>query len=135
MKRILMLAFAAALTMSASACQDTTNPSSVLSGTYTLRTVDGRTPPVAVDASTEITGGYILIDRNGTFTDVITYRDTYSGISTDDRIDGTWALSGTTVEFTDARDPYNPYYATVSNGQLQFTNYASGYTYTTVYSK
>ena len=135
MKRILMLAFAAALTMSASACQDTTNPSSVLSGTYTLRTVDGRTPPVAVDASTEITGGYILIDRNGTFTDVITYRDTYSGTSTDDRIDGTWALSGNTIEFTDVRDPYNPYYATVSNGELHFTNYASGYSYTTVYSK
>ena len=135
MKRILMLAFAAALTMSASACQDTTNPSSVLSGTYTLRTIDGHAPPVAVDASTEITGGYIRIDRDGTFTDVITYRDTYSGTSTDDTINGTWALSGNTVEFTDVRDPYNPYYAIVSNGQLQFTNTGTGYTYTTVYSK
>ena len=135
MKRILMLAFAAALSVSASACQDTTNPSSVLSGTYTLRTIDGRTPPVAIDATTEITGGYIRIDRDGTFTDVITYRDLSSGASTDDTINGTWALSGNSVEFTDVRDPYNPYYATVSNGELQFTNYASGYTYTTVYAK
>jgi hypothetical protein len=130
-----MLAFAAALSMSVSACQDTTNPSSVLSGTYTLRTINGQTPPVAVDATTEIVGGYIDIDRNGTFSDVITYRDASSGISTDDTINGSWALSGNTIEFTDVQDPYNPYYATVSNGQLQFTNYASGYSYTTVYSK
>jgi hypothetical protein len=135
MKRILMLAFAAALTMSASACQDTTNPSSVLSGTYTLRTIDGNPPPVTVDATTQITGGYIQIDRDGTFIDVITYRDIPSGMSTDDTINGTWALSGNTVEFTDVRDPYNPYYATISNGQLQFTNYGQGYSYTTVYAK
>jgi hypothetical protein len=136
MKRILMLAFAAALSMSASACQDTTNPSSVLSGTYTLRTINGQTPPVAVDATTEIVGGYIRIDRNGTFSDVITYRDASVGSSTyDDSINGTWALSGNTIEFTDVQDPYNPYYATVQNGQLVFTNYASGYTYTTVYAK
>ena len=135
MKRILMLAFAAALTMSASACQDTTNPSSVLSGTYTLRTIDDQVPPVSIDATTQITGGYIIIDRDGSFTDVISYRDVSSGISTDDTINGTWALSGNTIEFTDVRDPYNPYYATVSNGELHFTNYASGYTYTTVYSK
>jgi hypothetical protein len=136
MKRILMLAFAAALTMSASACQDTTNPSSVLSGTYALRTINGQAPPVAVDATTEIVGGYIRIDRNGTYSDVITYRDVSAGNSTyDDTINGTWALSGNNVEFTDVTDPYNPYYATVQNGQLVFTNYASGYSYTTVYAK
>jgi len=107
----------------------------VLSGTYTLRTIDDQVPPVSIDASTQITGGYILIDRDGSFTDVISYRDVSSGISTDDTINGTWALSGNTIEFTDVMDPYHPYYATVSNGELQFTNYASGYTYTTVYSK
>ena len=133
MKRILMLAFAAALSMGVSACQDTTNPSSVLSGTYSLRTINGQTPPVAIDATTEITGGYIRIERDGTFTDVVTYRDLSSGVSTDDTINGTWALSGNTVEFTDVRDPYNPYYASVSNGQLVFNNSYSGYT--SIYSK
>jgi hypothetical protein len=135
MKRILMLAFAAALTMGASACQDTTNPSSVLSGTYTLRSINGQTPPVTVDATTEITGGYIRIDRDGTYSDVLTYRDLSSGISTDETINGTWALSGNTVEFTDFNDPYNPYYASVSNGQIVFTNNSGGYQYTTVYAK
>jgi len=144
MKRILMLAFAAALSMSVSACQDSTNPSAVLSGTYTLRTVNGQQPPVPfaadpVSGTTEIVGGYIQIDRNGTFTDVLTYRDTpvggVPGQPYDDEITGTWALSGNTIEFTPVFDPNNPYYATVSGGQLVFTNYASGLSYTVVYSK
>jgi opacity protein-like surface antigen len=144
MKRILMLALAAALSMSVSACQDSTNPSSVLSGTYTLRTVNGQTPPVPIQAdpingTTEIVGGYIQIDRNGTFTDVLTYRTTPSGgvpgQPYDDTINGTWALSGNSLEFTDVTDPGNPYYATVSGNQLLFTNYASGQQYTVVYSK
>lgn len=138
MKRILMLAFAAALSMGVSACQDTTNPSAALSGTYTLRTINGQTPPVAVDVTTQLMGGYITIDRNGSFTDVLTYRDISGGVagpSYDDTINGTWALSGNTVEFTDVQDPYNPYYATVSGGQLVFTNNSSSGTYTVVYSK
>ena len=136
MKRILMLAFAVALSMSVGACQDSTSPSAVLSGTYTLRTVNGEIPPVAVDANTDIVGGYIRIDRNGTFTDVITYRDVSSGLTSDDTIDGTWALSGNTIAFTDVEDPYNPYYATVSNGQLVFyNNDGFGGSYTVVYEK
>jgi len=138
MKRILMLAFAAALSMSVSACQDSTNPSAVLSGTYALRTINGQQPPVQVDVTTQLLGGYITIDRNGTYVDVLTYRDISGGVagpSYDDTINGTWALSGNTVEFTDVQDPYNPYYATVQNGQLVFYNDASGGGYTVVYSK
>ena len=144
MKRILMLAFAAALSMSVSACQDTTNPSSVLSGTYTLRTINGQAPPVPISAdpvsgTTEIVGGYVRIDRNGTFTDVLTYRNTpvggVPGQPYDDTINGTWALSGNSLELTDVTDPGNPYYATVSGSQLVFSNYASGYNYTVVYAK
>ena len=136
MKRILMLAFAAALSMSVSACQDTTNPSAALSGTYTLRTINNQPLPVAVDASTDIVSGYITIDRNGSYRDVLTYRDASAGGATyDETINGTWALSGNTVEFTDVTDPYNPYYATVSSGQLVFTNNSAGYQYTVVYAK
>ena len=144
MKRILMLAFAAALSMSVSACQDSTSPSAVLSGTYTLRTVNGQQPPVPISAdpvygTTELVGGYIRINRDGTFVDVVTYRDTPVGGAPgqpyDDEIDGTWSLSGNTIEFTDVLQPGNPYYATVSGNQLVFTNYASGTSYTVVYTK
>lgn len=143
MKRILMLAFAAALTMSASACQDTTSPGAVLSGTYTLRTVNNVTPPVILSAdptgTTEVLGGQIQINRDGTFTDVATYRDTPAGgvpgAPYNDTIYGTWSLSGNTLQFNDASDYTNTYYATVSGTQLVFVNYVSGTSYTSVYSK
>jgi hypothetical protein len=143
MKRILMLAFAAALSVGASACQDTTSPGAVLSGTYTLRTINGQQPPVIVSADptgrTEVIAGEIEINRDGTYTDVATYRDTptggAAGIPYDDTIYGTWALSGSTLQFTYSQNPGNPYYATVEGGQLYFVNYSGSTQYTTVYSK
>lgn len=143
MKRILMLAFAAALTVGASACQDTTSPGAVLSGTYTLRTVNNQQPPVLLYADptgrTEVISGRIDINRDGTYTDVVTYRDTPTGgvpgIPYDDVIYGSWALSGSTVQFTDADHPGDPYFATIDGGQLYFVNYSNGAQYTTVYSK
>ena len=146
MKRILMLAFAAALSVGASACQDNTSPGAVLAGTYTLRSVNNvAVPPPGVlyadpvQGTEELLGGYIQLDRNGYYTDVVTLRDTppggVPGQPYDDTITGTWSLSGNSLQLTDATDPNNPYYATVSGNQLVFTNYASGTSYTIVYSK
>ncbi len=143
MKRILMLAFAAALSLGASACQDTSSPGAVLSGTYTLRTVNNQQPPVILYADptgrTEVLGGQIQINRDGTYVDVATYRDTPAGgapgIPYDDTIYGTWALSGSTLQFTDELHPGDPYFATVEGGQLYFVNFSGGVQYTTVYSK
>jgi len=143
MKRILMLAFAAVLSMSVSACQDNTSPGAVLSGTYTLRSVNNQPTPVILyddfSGREELLGGYIRLDRNGTYTDVVTLRDTPPGSSPgqqyDDTINGTWSLSGDQLQLTDFTDPNNPYYATVSGSNLIFQNYASGTSYTIVYSK
>jgi hypothetical protein len=115
----------------------------VLSGTYTLRTVNNQQPPVILYAdptgTQEVLGGYIRLDRNGNYTDVVTLRDTppggVPGQPYDDIIDGTWALSGDQLQLTDVTDPGHPYYATVSGDNLIFTNYASGTQYTVVYSK
>lgn len=143
MKRILMLAFAAALTMGASACQDTTSPGAVLSGTYTLQSINNVPPPVVIYQDPTVTreaiGGQIQINRDGTFTDVVTYRDTpaggYPGAPYNDTIYGTWSLSGNTLQFYDSSNPSNNYYATVSGNQLIFYNTSGTGTYTTVYSK
>jgi len=143
MKRILMLAFAAVLSMSVSACQDNTSPGAVLAGTYNLRSVNNHPVPVVLDANpdgtTELLGGYIRLDRNGNYTDLVTLRYTptggVQGQPYDDEIDGTWSLSGDQLQLTDVQDPYNPYFATVSGSNLVFSNYASGTTYTIVYSK
>lgn len=145
MKRLLMLAFAAALSMGASACQDNTSPGAVLAGTYTIRSVNNVSvpPPYVVYADPTVTqellGGYIRLDRNGTYTDVVTLRDTPAGgipgQPYDDVINGTWSLSGDELQLTDVNYPGDPYYATVSGNSLIFTNYASGTTYTVVYTK
>jgi hypothetical protein len=142
-KRFLVLALAAALSVTASACSDTTSPGAVLAGTYTLRTVNNQQPPVIIYAdptgTQELLGGQIRLDQNGNYTDVVTLRDTPPGGSPgpayDDTINGYWSLSGNTLTLTDVNDPNNPYFATVSNGSLIFTNYASGTQYTVVYSK
>ena len=144
MKRILMLAFAAALTIGASACQDTTSPGAVLSGTYTLQSINNSPPPVTlyqdVTGGTQVLSGQIEINRDGTFTDVVTYRDFspngLAGAPYNDVIYGTWALSGNTLQFYDSNDPSNRYYATVNGSQLIFLNSTTtGVSYTTIYSK
>jgi hypothetical protein len=145
MKRFLMLAFAAALSVGASACQDNTSPGAVLAGTYTIRTVNNVSvpPPVVIYADPTVTqellDGYIRLDRNGSYTDVVTLRDTPTGgipgQPYDDVIDGTWALSGDELQLTDVNNPGNPYYATVSGNSLIFTNNALGTQYTVVNSK
>lgn len=141
MKRILMLAFAAALSVSANACQDTTSPSASLSGTYTLRSINNYPPPVVYSqtgtTTTEVLGGQIQINQDGTFTDVLMLQDTqYGGVAGapyNDTIYGTWALSGNTVEFYDSSNPNNTYYATVSGNQLSVS--APGSPYALLYSK
>lgn len=136
MKRILMLVLAVALTVSGSACQDTTSPGAVLAGTYTLRTIEGQPLPVAVGAdpingTKTVVAGQITMDRDGHFTDVLRYRYD-SGQEYDDEIDGTWTLSGNTLQFYDVLDPNNTYYGSVSGNQLAVQGYV---TYTLVYSK
>lgn len=133
MKRFLVLACAAALTVAASGCRDTTSPGSVLSGTYSLQSVNGSGLPAVVTQgqgfTEEVVSGRITIDRNGTFLDVLTYRDSYYDGSppTIDEVvlRGYWSLSADQVTFTADDDPYNPYYATVSDGRLYFGNYGS----------
>ena len=139
MKRILMLAFAAALSVGASACQDTTSPGAVLSGTYTLQSMNNVAPPVsyttANGGTTQVLDGQIQINRDGTYTDVATQRDLVGNSWSapyNDTIYGTWALTGSTLQFYDSRYPSDPYYATVSGNQLIFVDNNG---YTTVYSK
>ena len=144
MKRFLVLACAAAMTLTLGACQDSTNPSAVLSGTYTLRSVNNASLPVVVSAdptvTTEWLAGSITLDRNGNYTDVVTVRESYSNGAApyvyDDPIYGTWYLSGDQLTLTNPDYPNDPHYATVSNGQLIFTYYSdNGAPYTVLYSK
>lgn len=143
MKRSLVLAFCAAIIVGVGACTDATNPGASLSGTYTLRSANGSRLPVTVyqDATMreEVLDGRIYLDESGNYTDVVTYRDTYyNGTQSnvyDYQLNGYWSLTGDQLTLTDASDPGNPYYATMSQGDIIFQDYASGSGFTLVYSR
>jgi hypothetical protein len=143
MKRFLALVTAAVLTLGSAACRDATSPGGQLAGSYTLRSISDQGLPVVVYAdatlSEAVLGGQITLDRSGNYTNVTTYRDTYTNGSApytyDETIYGYWSLSGDQLTLVDESDPGNPYYPSYSNGQIVFTGYGSGGAYTQVYSR
>src|SRR5260370_20868 len=82
-KRLLRLAMFLALATTAVSCTDSTGPGDSLSGTYTLSTINGVTPPVLVyqDASvrSEVVAAQIVLDAAGNYQGTTRYRDTYTG--------------------------------------------------------
>ena len=140
MRRLLVLATSLALT--AAACSDSTGPQGALSGTYTLRSLNGsQTSPwiIAQTASfrEEVLSSNIVLDANGNYSSTTVFRDTYTGsapMTYSDVITGYWTLSGSQLTLTDTTDPANPYteYATVSGSTLTITD---PYVGTQVYSK
>ena len=139
MKRLLVLALTLAMTVTAAGCSDATGPQGALSGTYSLRSVNGSTtaPWTIVQTSTytsEVLSSAVILDANGNYSSITHYRDTYSGQAPqliDDTITGYWTLSGSQLTLTDTTDPQNPYYATVSGSSISFTDSYG----TTIYSK
>ena len=142
MKRLLSLAMFFALATTAVSCTDSTGPGDSLSGTYTLSTINGVTPPVLVyqDASvrSEVVAAQIVLDAAGNYQGTTRYRDTYTGQQpqlVDDVITGYWTLSGNQLALTDNQYPNDPYIATVSGGTITLTDYTTGSGYVLVYSK
>ena len=142
MKRLLALALSLAFGLTATACTDSTGPGTSLAGTYTLRTVNGTTPPVQVyqDASvrSEVVLGQIELDAAGNYQGITRYRDTYTGqqpVLVDETIIGYWTLSGNQIALTDRDFPNDPYIGTVSGGTITLTDYSTGTGFTLVYSK
>ena len=142
MKRLLSLAMFFALATAAVSCTDSTGPGDSLAGTYTLRTVNGATPPVLVyqDASvrSEVVSAQIVLDAAGNYQGTTRYRDTYTGQQpqlVDDVIIGYWTLSGNQLQLTDRDFPNDPYLATVSGGTITLSDFTTSSGYVLVYSK
>lgn len=101
-----VLAVAVALPLSACGDRDPTDPTAAVSGSYSLRTINGETLPVIFDQSgantAEILDGSITLHAAGTFADSITYRFTIDGEVDiqDDAVSGTWVQSRTAVILT-----------------------------------
>ena len=142
MKRLLSLALFAALAASAVSCSDSTGPGDSLAGTYTLRSINGVTPPVVTyqDASVreEVVSGQILLDAAGNYQGTTRYRDTYTGSQpqlVDDVTTGYWTLSGNQIALTDQDYPNDPFYGTVSGNTITLVDNSGGINFTLVYSK
>lgn len=142
MKRLLAFALSIALTLPVVSCRDATGPGASLSGTYTLRTLNGSTtaPWVLYQDNVElleVLSSRITLDASGGYTAITTFRDTYNGVATveDDRTDGRWSLSGDLLTLIDPFDPTYNRIATVSSGQLTFRDTDQGFVVTAVYSR
>ncbi len=140
MRRLLVLAMSLALT--AAACTDTTGPQGALSGSYTLRSIQGsQLSPWVIyqDASyrQDVLSSTITIDANGNYSSLTVFRDTYTGsapVQYNDLITGYWTLSGSSLTLTDTTNPRIPvtYYATVSANTITISDPTVG---TQIYSK
>jgi hypothetical protein len=132
MKRLLVLALSLAMTGAAAGCTDATGPQGALSGTYTLRSVNGSTiaPWTIIQTpqlTSEVLSSAITLDANGNYSSVTHYRDTPSGQAprlVDDIITGYWTLSGSQLTLTDTTYPATPYTysATISGSSITFND-------------
>jgi hypothetical protein len=117
--------------------------SSTPTGSYDISTVNAKALPFTVFSDTggykwEVTAGSFGLTADGKYTAKWTFRQTIGG-RVDTFIDstfGTWALSGTTVNFTNAQDANANDKAEWSNtGKLTFTEIEGTATNTYVYLK
>lgn len=126
----------------ATACGgDATGPNAnTPEGTYAISTVNGKTPPVAIfnepDYILEVTSGSLVLTHDGKYSAVLTTRQTVPDNTSIfvDSTSGTWLLSGSAVQFTDASDGAQET-ATWGNGQLTFSETDGKVTTTLVYTR
>ena len=94
------------------ACSDSSGPSQAqaVTGSYALISINGILVPVVFSVDQffvlQITGGTLTMNSNNTFTAAATYQQTPAGggTATSETITctGTYAMSGTTITFTEA---------------------------------
>ena len=72
MRRLVMLALAGTL---AACSTDSTGPNGSVTGTYTLRTIDGRPLPYQFSSGLFLTSDQIILRTDGSYEDVSRYSD------------------------------------------------------------
>lgn len=72
MRRLVMLALASTL---AACSTDSTGPNGSVTGTYTLRTIDGQPLPYTFSSGLRLTSDQITLMTDGTYQDISRYSD------------------------------------------------------------
>jgi|SRR5579884_740556 len=125
MKRFFVPILAVAMMFAAGCNNDATSPSVSLTGTWTLRTLNGQQLPVAVGLNTVVTGEQLTLNNDGTYNDIVLY----SGGNSSTEI-GYYTVSGNAITFIDQTDNIQ-YQGSISGNVLT----AISGSYTSVYQK
>ncbi len=103
MRRFLLSVATAATALTASACGDVTGINGGgVAGIYELRTIGGESLPVTLDEEFETrtyVAGEIEINNDGTFVDLVQYRNPGSSRIWSIEIFGTWERDGDRIRF------------------------------------
>ena len=120
MRRLTAGLFAVALSLAACSSSDATSPTTSVTGTYTLKSVNGTTLPYVFTPSLTLTSDLLTMDANGNYTDAATYSN-----GTTSTEQGTYSYNNGAITFNDITDGV-VYQGSLSGSVL--TEISSGYT-------
>ncbi len=98
MRRFLLTVAAAATTLTGAACSDSTGIGGDPSGSYELQTINGQGLPVSLEANSQIEGGVLELDSDGTFVDIIQFRTVDNPLVQQRTFFGIWERNGSEIE-------------------------------------
>jgi hypothetical protein len=114
-----LIAMLAAASLATACANDATSPSVSIAGTWNLRTLNGSPLPYAVASNASIMSEQLMLNTDGTYTDVARYDDGNSFTEY-----GYYTISNNAITFDDQTDQIT-YRASVSGNVLteigQFT--------------
>ena len=122
------LALLALLVFGAACGDEGTGPDDGINGTYTLRSIDLTALPFTIQNNSrqrvEVTGGEIVLRRDGTFTDELHYSVTPTGGAAapeSDVLNGTFTRALEILTFTPAGEPDGYSVTILEDGRLMQT--------------
>jgi hypothetical protein len=98
MRRFLLTVAAAATTLTGAACSDSTGVSGDPTGSYELQTINGQSLPVSLSVGSQIEGGVLDLNSDGTFVDIIEVRISGSAQTDEEVFTGSWERDGSTIQ-------------------------------------
>jgi len=97
MRRFLLTVTTAATALVGTACGDSLGIGNNVVGSYELVRINGQSLPVQLGQDI-IEDGVLDIDSDGTFEEIITFRDASTGFRDDARFTGAWDEDGNVIE-------------------------------------
>lgn len=140
MRRLLPAALAV-LSFASLGCADAGTGLAAVSGTYTLRTIDGDPVPATLAYTSpsdhvEVLEAQLRLTSDGRYTDRTRVSETRAGVTTEylDDTDGQWTLTGEELVLVDDADRTSVTRGTLSDGRITIRGYG-GTSATAVFSR